>query len=226
MRTHALNVIRGVDRVCRSWNGAPVSRFIGRATTTTLWVMAAAVAVPMSASGQEADRAPATTDPPPAPSRGRPGGPRVAPKADASARGLRDPQGEILFGINGGYTVGNGVQFGSAGVHFGYAALTGVVPGVRANLFFGDVTGGQVVGTLWLTPPFALTVVPFGVGEVGYVWQTIDSESTNGVLYGVGGGLHVGRPYDSLSLRIGAIYRVFNDGDGYFSPLVLASFRL
>ncbi|MEO1336060.1 MAG: hypothetical protein AAFV29_10470, partial [Myxococcota bacterium] len=70
----------------------------------------------------------ASQPPPPddvSPGGPRPGGPRAAPakRAEAPSR-LRDPQGEILFGLVGGYTSVNGSSFGTAGVHLGYAALT------------------------------------------------------------------------------------------------------
>ncbi|MEL7372435.1 MAG: hypothetical protein AAFN74_26160, partial [Myxococcota bacterium] len=148
-----------------------------------------------------------------------------AKRAEAPSR-LRDPQGEILFGLVGGYTSVNGSSFGTAGVHLGYAALTGVVPGIRGTFFFGDLQGGQVVGTLWLTPPLDWAVVPFAVGEVGYVWQSVNGIESNGRLFGAGGGLHVGRRDNAFSLRAGVVYRVVDGTEGYYSPMVVGSFRL
>ena len=212
----------------RPWNGTRMAEYAGCARWMLITAACAALGAPTpvaaSAVGGVNQEAPEADE---TPRRQRPGQPRIRPRA--SARGVspyRDAQGQILFGLNGGYGFGNGVQFGSAGVHFGYAVLTGVVPGVRANVFFGGLSGGQVVGTLWLTPPVSFAVVPFAVGEIGYVWQDIGGVTSNGTLFGVGGGLHLGRPTDRLGIRAGAIYRVFNaDGDGYFSPLAVASFR-
>ncbi len=195
---------------------------LGRAgLAAPLLIVLAALAAPQSAAAQPEE------EPQTEPRSGRrPGNPRIRPNARVAGSGLRDPQGTLLLGVNGGYGVGGGTQFGSIGVHAGYAFITGVVPGVRADYFFGDVSGGQVIGTLWLTPPLRLAVVPFAVGEIGYVWQDQGSVSTSGVLYGAGGGLHLGRPGDRISVRAGAIYRVFGEGgDGFFSPLVVASFR-
>ena len=200
-----------------------MTEYAGWARRIPMMAAIAVLSAPVPATA-EAQPDPSNDAPP---ARRRPGQPRVQPRS--SARGVspyRDAQGQVLFGVNGGYAFGNGAQFGSAGIHVGYAVVTGVVPGIRANVFFGDLSGGQVVGTLWLTPPLAYVVVPFGVGEVGYVWQNLDGISSNGMLYGVGGGLHLGRPTDRLGLRAGVIYRVFDaGGDGYFSPLAVASFR-
>ncbi len=165
-----------------------------------------------------------------APSRrrpARPGGPRVEPRVANRVSNLRDPQGSLLVGITGGATFASGVQFGTVGVHVGYAVLTGVVPGIRGNVFFGGLSGGQVVGTLWLTPPINLVVVPFGVAEAGYVWQNINDQPSNGAVYGVGGGVHLGRPTDRLAVRAGVIYRYFNidGGEGYISPIIIGSLR-
>ena len=170
----------------------------------------------------------------------QPGGPRTSPppapdaepevdQARARRRSnYRDPMGSILLGITGGASVGSGVQYGNVGVQIGYAVLTGVVPGIRGTGYFGGLTGGEVVGTLWLTPPLELSVVPFAVGEIGYVWQEVNSISTNGALYGAGGGLHFGRPTSSLQIRAGVVYRFFDfgGGSGFVSPLVVGSFRL
>ncbi len=158
----------------------------------------------------------------------QPGDPRLDEPPRSQSR-LRDPQGTILIGISGGVSTQSDTTFGSVGGHVGYAVITGIVPGVRGNGFFGDLTGGEVAGTLWLTPPLDFSVVPFAIGEIGYTWRELDGASSNGAIYGAGGGLHFGRPTSAWSVRAGVVYRYYDfegDGQGFFSPLVAASFRL
>ena len=169
---------------------------------------------------------PRVDQPPAPPKTQRP--PQDAP-ADAPERPskYRDPQGALLIGITGGASIGSGLRYGSAGGHIGYAVVTGVVPGVRGTAFFGDLSGGEVVGTLWLTPPLSARMVPFAVGEVGYVWQEVGSVKTSGAIYGVGGGFHFGRPTAGVAVRAGVVYRYldFAGGGGFVSPLLAGSFR-
>ena len=140
---------------------------------------------------------------------------------------LRDPQGSILVGVSGGASFGSEVQYGSIGVQGGYAVVTGVVPGLRTTFLFGDLSGGEVVGTVWLTPPLSFAVVPFAVLEAGYAWQSFRGADADGAVYGVGGGLHLGRPRDVFNLRAGVIYRYYDFGvqRDVVAPIVVGSFR-
>lgn len=148
-------------------------------------------------------------------------------QAEIDPSRIRDPQGSVLVGVSGGASLSDGFNYGTVGAQVGYAVVHGVVPGVRGNVFFGDLTGGELAATLWLTPPIAFAVVPFAVGEIGYAWQNFNDQSFDGALFGVGGGLHFGEPSDRFNLRAGVIYRYYDiaGGDGYISPLVIASFR-
>jgi len=140
---------------------------------------------------------------------------------------LRDPQGSVLVGVTGGASFSSEFSYGTIGAHAGYAVLTGVVPGIRGNIFFGDLSGGELAATAWLTPPLAFPVVPFAVGELGWAWQSFSNQSFNGALLGVGGGLHFGEPTDRFNLRAGVIYRYYDiqGGTDYWSPLIIAMFR-
>lgn len=153
--------------------------------------------------------------------------PEAPPEAARRPSRLRDPQGSILVGLTGGASFSSRFTYGAVGLQAGYAVLTGVVPGVRGTVFFGDLTGGELAGTLWLTPPIDFVVVPFAVGEVGYVWRNFDGFSQQGPLYGAGGGIHFGQPGDLFNLRAGLIYRYLDvePGEGTISPLVVASLR-
>jgi hypothetical protein len=139
---------------------------------------------------------------------------------------LRDPQGSVLVGVTGGASFSSNFNYGTLGAHVGYAVLNGVVPGIRGAFFFGDLTGGEFAGTLWLTPPLALPIVPFAVGEIGYASQSYRNITVDGALYGAGGGLHFGSPADRFNLRAGVIYRYYDGDDSdYWSPLLVFSFR-
>lgn len=145
----------------------------------------------------------------------------------AQANGLRDPEGSILVGVSGGGQFSDEFNYGTVGLSFGYAVIDGVVPGVRGNIFFGDLTGGELAATLWLTPPLRGPVVPFVVGEFGHAWQNFNDVELTGLLYGAGAGLHLGSPGDSITARAGLIYRYYDIGNGQsaFSPIISFGFR-
>jgi len=155
----------------------------------------------------------------------------VAPDARAAADGvnpnLRDPRGSVIVGVTGGGSFSSNFSYGVIGAHVGYAVLTGVVPGARGAVFFGDLSGGEGAATLWLTPPLELPIVPFLVGEIGYASQSFSGESFSGALFGAGGGVHLGEPQQRFNARVGLIYRYYDLGGGfdYFSPIVMLSFR-
>lgn len=147
--------------------------------------------------------------------------------AAASSDGLHDPRGSVEVGLSGGGSFGENFSYGVIGASVGYAVLTGVVPGVRGAVFFGDLTGGEVAGTATLTPPVRWPVVPFVIGEVGHAWQEFGASSDSGVLLGVGGGVHLGRPGDRIALRGGLIYRYYDlfSGQSYIAPIVSLGIR-
>jgi len=98
----------------------------------------------------------------------------------------------------------------AAGLGLGYAVITGIVPGVRGQVLAGDgPVGGEAAGTLTLTPPISLYLVPFGLGEVGYRW---DGDFT-GFMWGAGGGLYIGEPTDRFAIQAGYIYREIDTKD-------------
>lgn len=122
---------------------------------------------------------------------------------------------------------GTASNYFSVGASLGYAVVNGVVPGIRGAVFFGDLTGGELAATLWLTPPVEWPVVPFAVGEFGHAWQTVSDVEQTGLLYGGGAGLHLGSPADSIAVRAGVMYRYYDigDGQGTFSPIISFAFR-
>jgi hypothetical protein len=138
---------------------------------------------------------------------------------------LHDPRGTVLLGVSGGASFSSNFNYGIVGAHVGYAALTGVMPGVRGAVFFGDLTGGEFAGMLWLTPPLALPVVPFAVGEIGYASQS--PPDADGMLFGAGAGLHLGEPQARFNMRAGFIYRYYDLGGGFdtWNPILMLSLR-
>jgi hypothetical protein len=155
--------------------------------------------------------------------------PPASAEEEEAPRRLRDPQGSVLLGLTGGLALSSDFTYGSVGAQAGYAIFDGVVPGLRGNIFFGDVGGGEAAATLWLTPPIDFVVVPFVAGELGYAARELDDDTAfDGAMYGLGGGVHLGRADEPFALRAGVIYRYydFGAGDGTISPLVVASLRL
>jgi hypothetical protein len=123
----------------------------------------------------------------------------------------RNPQGSILasFFFGGGYSSQNGAAV-ALGLGFGYAVITGVVPGVRGIMIAsGDGVAGEVMGTLTLTPPLTWSITPFAQGEAGYRGDGDDS----GVLYGAGIGAFLGDPGGRVALQLGWIWRRLNTRD-------------
>jgi hypothetical protein len=154
-----------------------------------------------------------------------PGGPVIPERADAEPLPtVRNPQGALLVNGVGGLVTGGGGTAGVIGVGVGYAVVTGIVPGIRGLLIFGDIFGGEVSGTLTLTPPFEGAVTPYAIGEVGHRWEA----EARGVIYGAGGGLYLGDPRAMFSLQLGAIYRIWDTQLGRvkgLSPVIGVSVR-
>lgn len=135
----------------------------------------------------------------------------------------RNPQGSINASGILGVGVGAATTF-VVGAGFGYAVFTGVMPGVRAQLIAGDFVGGEVAGTLTLTPPLPGTFTPFVIGEVGRRFV----EDLSAWFYGVGGGVYLGEPSATVNLQIGYVHRWFVVEGSTFSvgaPLVGISMR-
>lgn len=128
----------------------------------------------------------------------------------------RNPTGSIVFGGIVGAAVGNRGTAFVLGASFGYAVVTGVVPGIRGVAVAGDGFGGELAATLLLTPPLDWPVLPFVVGEGGHRWD----RDFSGFIYGGGGGLFIGSPRSRVGLQVGWIVRRFAIHDG---PTVDAS---
>ncbi len=127
-----------------------------------------------------------------------------------------DARGTLEVGLQlGGSTVrrGDSSEFAfNLGLSVSYAPILGIVPGARGTAYMGGLTGGEVVGTLRLTPPIKFVIVPYINGEAG--WRSWDGFGDGG-LFGVGGGLHLGNPAGAFKSRIGYIYRYFNAEPGF-----------
>ena len=128
----------------------------------------------------------------------------------------RNPTGSWIAGGTVGVSVGDGGTVFVLGLSVGYAVITGVVPGVRGVLLVGRGIGGELAGTLTLTPPLAWPVLPFAVGEGGYRWD----RDAHGFIYGGGGGLYISGPTNRFGLQVGWIFRRYAIRNG---PTVDAS---
>ncbi len=128
-----------------------------------------------------------------------------ASTARAEAPEYHNPQGSFLLGLSGGASFSRNASVFAIGASTGYAVFHGVVPGVRGVVFFGDYAAGETAGTLLLTPPLGWVAVPFVGTEVGYRWEP----ALDGPLLGVGVGLFVGRPDDSVNVQAGWMFRRF-----------------
>lgn len=143
-----------------------------------------------------------------------------------SPSNYRNPRGSALTGVYFG--LGHNSETGTTfffGLSVGYALLTGVVPGVRGELIANDRgVGGEVAGTLTLTPPLTWDITPFGIAEVGYHGE----DNFSGYLWGLGGGIYIGDPSSRLAIQIGWVYRRLivegNDRD-ISGPILAAVFR-
>lgn len=122
----------------------------------------------------------------------------------------RNPTGSMVLGGVVGAAVGERGSAFVLGASFGYAVLTGVVPGVRGVAVAGDGFGGEIAATLLLTPPLAWPVLPFLVGEGGHRWDP----GSSGYIYGGGGGLFVGSPRSRIGFQLGWIVRRYAIHDG------------
>ena len=118
-----------------------------------------------------------------------------------NAQGTTRVAGHFGFGSNG---YAEDSFFLGAGV--GYAVLTGVMPGARGQLIFGNGLGEEIAVNLTLTPPFVLPITPFAIGEFGRRWDA----GFEGWLYGGGGGFFVGKPSSSFALQVGWMVRRFD----------------
>lgn len=153
---------------------------------------------------------------------------RVRRKIVATApHDYRHPSGSVIasFLVWGGYNTATGSTEIAFGLAFGYALLTGVVPGIRGELLYRDGIGAQVAATMTLTPPLTWSVTPFALGEVGLDFE----QDRSGTFYGAGGGAFVGDPAGHVAVQIGWIWRrlIFKnapDGDGS-GPIIGLTYR-
>ena len=123
----------------------------------------------------------------------------------------RNQKGTVLLGVGLGVLVGSGGSTSlGVGANVGYAVFHGVVPGVRALTFFGGNFIAETAATLTLTPPMKTYVVPYLDLELGGRFDNIG----NGVLYGGGLGVFLGRISAKYALKLGYLYRKINYGDG------------
>ncbi|MGF1511206.1 MAG: hypothetical protein ACFB9M_17065 [Myxococcota bacterium] len=149
----------------------------------------------------------------------------VAPTSSRaqSTEPVHDPQGSVVVGVTFGASFTRDRELFSAGGQVGYSVVDGLVPGIRGLGFFGDIDGGEILGTLSYTPPLQAPVLPFVVGEGGHRWES----DIRGAIAGGGGGLHLGSPGSRFGLRAGVVYNRFFAAGGIdiIRPLVLFSFR-
>ena len=123
---------------------------------------------------------------------------------------LRNPQGSQSLGLGlGGGGGGNTPLTIAVGGHFGYAVLTGVVPGVRGLVIWSEAVATELAATLTLTPPFESYVVPFAALELGGRFDPIGT----GLMYGAGAGVYLGRPRAAFALQLGYMYRMISYGE-------------
>ncbi|MEQ8275871.1 MAG: hypothetical protein RMA76_31310 [Deltaproteobacteria bacterium] len=137
----------------------------------------------------------------------------------------RNPRGTIAAsGILGvGVGVGGNTTF-VVGAGIGYAFITGILVGARGQLIAGDLVGGELAGTLTLTPPLPGTFTPFLLGEFGRRFV----EDFTAWFYGIGGGVYLGEPSATVNLQLGYVHRWFVYGSGTVdvgAPLVGISMR-
>jgi hypothetical protein len=164
-------------------------RHDGLRTQLTRCVIALLIAVPSFAYAEEDE----------------PGSqPKSEEKAEAEADPpYRNPQGSVQVTGAGSISVGSESTSIAIGVGVGYAVVTGVVPGVRVVVISNDGLGAELAGTLTLTPPLSLYLVPFVVGEAGRRFLP----GGGAWLYGGGGGVYIGEPESRVGLQLGWIFR-------------------
>jgi hypothetical protein len=115
----------------------------------------------------------------------------------------RNPAGAWIVGGTIGVAVGDGGTAFVFGASVGYAVFTGVVPGLRGVVVAGRGIGGELAGTLTLTPPFSWPILPFAIAEGGHRWDP----DGRGWIYGGGGGIYIGSPASRFGLQLGWIFR-------------------
>jgi len=113
-----------------------------------------------------------------------------------------NPRGSIVGTLIVGVDVGGVSTRVGVGAGVGYAVLTGVLPGVRGVLIFGDEMAGELGATLTLSPPITFFLTPFAYGEVGRRF-----DSSGAWIVAGGPGLYVGDPRDTFVLQAGWIFR-------------------
>jgi hypothetical protein len=121
----------------------------------------------------------------------------------------RYPEGS--FSVSGGLGVVSSSSQGTVfefGLGLGYAVLTGVVPGIRGELVTTSQIAGEVAVGLTLTPPLALSFVPFGLAEVGQRWDMYGSAH----LYGFGAGIILGEPESHFGVQLGWAWHRYDYG--------------
>lgn len=129
----------------------------------------------------------------------------VSGPSSANPPEVHNPQGSFLLGLSGGASFSRNASVYAIGASAGYAVYHGVVPGARGVVFFGSYEAGETAATLLLTPPLGWVAVPFVGTEAGYRWEP----QLDGPLLGVGFGLFVGRPRDSVNVQAGWMFRRF-----------------
>lgn len=135
----------------------------------------------------------------------------------------RNPRGTIAASGILGVGVGSNTTF-VVGAGVGYAFVTGILVGARGQVIAGDLVGGELAGTLTLTPPLPGTFTPFLLGEFGR--RFVDDFSA--WFYGVGAGVYLGDPSASVNIQLGYVHRWFVYGSGTVdvgAPLVGISMR-
>lgn len=149
----------------------------------------------------------------------------VPPPDGTEAPAYRNPRGAVVLSPFVGFVASPSGTSASLGLGAGYAPITGVLPGARAMMIFGDVLAGELAATLTLTPPLETIVVPFVTAEFGRRFERVYP----GWLYGAGGGIYYGRPRDRFGLQAGWIWRRLKPSGlpavDVSGPLVVASFR-
>lgn len=138
-------------------------------------------------------------------------------------RSYHNPRGALVISPSFGVAVGSQTTAVAVGVGVGYAVLTGVLPGLRGVMIFGDGVAGELATNLTLTPPLDFYLVPFLYGELGRRFD----EAGGAWLYAGGGGLYVGEPAAPFGVQVGWIFRryvyeaVELDGSGLMVGLTL-----
>jgi hypothetical protein len=138
-------------------------------------------------------------------------------------KSYHNPRGSFVLSPAFGVAVGSQTTAVAVGVGVGYAVLTGVLPGLRGVMIFGDGVAAELSTNLTLTPPLDFYLVPFLYGELGRRFD----EAGGAWLYAGGGGLYVGEPAAPFGVQVGWIFRryvydaVELDGSGLMVGLTL-----